>query len=77
MDEPDDTEPLLSLRRQMGWLQVFVLGGFAGVGGALYWQARVISEELADVQRLFVAFKEGRFLPVTGTGQPAWHFVAV
>jgi hypothetical protein len=37
MDEPDDTEPLLSLRRQMGWLQVFVLVGFAGVGGALYW----------------------------------------
>ena len=77
MDEPDDTKPLLRLRRQMRWLQVFVVVGFAGIGGALYWQARVIGEELADVQRPFVALKEGRFLPVTGTGQPAWQFVAV
>jgi hypothetical protein len=77
MDELDDTKPLLSLRRQMRWLQVFVVVGFAGIGGALYWQARVIGEELADVQRPFVALKEGRFLPVTGTGQPAWQFVAV
>ncbi len=77
MDEPDDTKPLLRLRRQMRWLQVFVVVGFAGIGGALYWQARVIREELVDAQRPFVAFKEGRFLPVTGTGQPAWQFVAV
>ena len=37
----------------------------------------MIGEALADVQRPFVAFKDGQFLPVTGTGQPGWQFVAV
>jgi len=82
MDQPDDTTPsqslrLQSLRRQVRWLQVIVVVGFAGIAGALYWQSRVIGDELAAAQRPFIAFKEGRFLPVTGTGQPAWQFVGV
>jgi hypothetical protein len=77
MDQPDLAKPLQSLRRQMRWLQLIVVVGIAGIAGALYWQSRVISDDLADAQRPFVAFKEGRFLPVTGTGQPAWQFVGV
>ena len=77
MDQPDDAKPSRGLHRQIRWLQALVVVGFAGIAAALYWQSRVIGNELAQSQRPFVAFKEGRFLPVTGTGQPAWQFVAV
>jgi hypothetical protein len=76
MDEPDSAEPAGHLHRQVRWLQVIVLLGFAGIAAALYWQSRVIGNDLAEAERPFIAFKEGRFLPVTGTGQPAWQFVA-
>ncbi len=72
---PDPAEPVHRLRRQIRWLQAIVLLGFAGIAGALYWQSQVIATSLADAQRPFVAFKDGQFLPVTGTGQPAWQFL--
>lgn len=75
--KPDPAEPMHRLRRQIRWLQVIVLLGFAGIAGALYWQNREIALSLADAQRPFVAFKDGQFLPVTGSGQPAWQFVGL
>jgi hypothetical protein len=77
MDQPDTTDPVLPLRRQIRWLQVIVAVGALGIAGALYWQSQMIGDDLAEAQRPFVAFKEGRFLPVTGTGQPAWQFVGI
>jgi hypothetical protein len=74
--QPDPAEPVHRLRRQIRWLQVIVVLGFVGIAGALYWQAHVIGTDLAEARRPFVAFKDGQFLPVTGTGQPAWQFVA-
>lgn len=74
---PDPASPVHSLRRQIRWLQMIVLLGFAGIAGALYWQGRVVATSVADAQRPFVAFKDGQFLPVTGTGQPAWQFVGL
>jgi hypothetical protein len=72
---PDPAAELSRLRRQIRWLQVIVLLGFVGVAGALYWQTRQVGTSLADVERPFVTFKDGQFLPVTGNGQPAWQFV--
>lgn len=74
---PDPAEQVHRLRRQIRGLQVIVLLGFVGIAAVLYWQSRVIASSVADAQRPFVAFKDGQFLPVTGTGQPAWQFVGV
>jgi hypothetical protein len=68
-------EPVRHLRRQMHWLQAIVLLGFAAIAGALYWQSRVIGDQLDATERPFIAFKQPEFLPVIGTGQPAWQFV--
>jgi len=72
---PGPADPAQHLRRQMRWLQAIVLLGFAVIAGALYWQSRVIGNELDATERPFIAFKGAEFLPVTGTGQPAWQFV--
>jgi hypothetical protein len=75
MDELKPPDPMQLLRRRIRWLQVIVLLGFAGVAGALYWQSQVIRDALDATERPFIAFKRAEFLPVTGTGQPAWQFV--
>jgi hypothetical protein len=45
--------------------------------GRVLLAKHVIGDALAQAQRPFIAFKEGRFLPVTGTSQSAWQFVAM